>query len=120
MHELSIAQSLVQLVTEQVAAEELPQVRNIKLRIGALSCVHPDSLLFSFDLVTQDTPLGGVELIIETIPVVIYCAQCNSLETLPGIQSFRCPRCQQPSADIRAGRELDLEAIELEPQKAVS
>jgi hydrogenase nickel incorporation protein HypA/HybF len=114
MHELSIANSLVELVAQQVALEEQSQVRVIKLRIGALSCVHRDALMFSFDLVTQDTPLSHAKLDIETVPISIYCPKCDTIEQLDGIQSLRCPQCQTPSADIRSGRELDLYSLELE------
>jgi hydrogenase nickel incorporation protein HypA/HybF len=47
------------------------------------------------------------------VPVVIWCAVCGREVTLPGIQKFACPECGTPSGDIRAGRELDLESIEL-------
>ncbi|MCC6511817.1 MAG: hydrogenase maturation nickel metallochaperone HypA [Pirellulaceae bacterium] len=114
MHELSIANSLVELVAQQVSLEEQSQVRVIRLRIGALSCVHRDALMFSFDLVTQDTPLSHAKLDIETVPISIYCPECDSIEQLDGIQSFRCPQCQTSSADIRSGRELDLYSLELE------
>lgn len=113
MHELSIANSLVELVKQQIDANELSQVRALKLRIGALSCVHADALLFSFDLVTESTPLHQAELEIETVPVSIYCTHCDSVEPLAGIQSFRCPKCLTPSADIRTGQELELHSIEL-------
>ncbi len=112
MHELSIATNLVELVTQHLPAGGA-KVQSVRLRIGALSCVHADALRFSFELVTEGTLLQGAALAIDTVPISIYCKNCDSIEAIEGIQSFRCPRCETPSADIRSGQELDLESIEL-------
>ncbi len=117
MHELSIATKIVELVTQHLP-DGSAQVLAVRLRIGALTCVHADSLRFSFKLVTEGTPMQTATLQIDTVPISIYCAICNSIETIQGIQSFRCPNCQEPSADIRSGQELDLESIELIEQES--
>jgi len=114
VHELSIASRVVELVAEQVRAAGAERAVTITLRIGALSCVHEDALRFSFDLVREGTPAAGAELRIVMVPVTIWCAACGREVALPGIQRFACPVCGTPSGDIRAGRELDLESIELE------
>jgi hydrogenase nickel incorporation protein HypA/HybF len=93
-------------------------VAAVTLKIGALSCVHGDALRFSFNLVREGTPLAAAELRIVTVPVVIWCAACGREVALPGIQKLACPECGTPSGDIRAGRELDLESIELANEAA--
>jgi len=113
VHELSIASRIVELVGEQVLAAGGGRVAAVTLKIGALSCVHEDALRFSFNLVREETPLADAELRIVTVPVVIWCTACGREITLPGIQKFACPECGAPSGDIRAGRELDLESVEL-------
>ena len=118
MHELSIASRIVELVGEQVLAAGGGRVAAVTLKIGALSCVHEDALRFSFNLVREGTPLADAELRIVTVPVVIWCTACGREVTLPGIQKFACPECGAPSGDIRAGRELDLESIELDDEAA--
>ena len=117
MHELSIAHSLVEIASEHAAVAGADKVAAITLRIGALSCVHESALRFSFELVAQDTPLEGAELKIKSVPVSVYCQQCEREVILPGIQRFRCPVCDTPSADVREGRELDLESIEFFEQQ---
>jgi hydrogenase nickel incorporation protein HypA/HybF len=113
VHELSIANKLVEIVLEHAKDSGCGRVQQINLRIGALSCVHRDALLFSFDLVAADTDLASAKLQITDLPVTIYCEKCDAIQELPGIQSFHCPVCQTPSADIRQGQELDIESIEL-------
>ena len=61
------------------------------------------------------TELLGARLEIIDVPVRIWCPDCSAERELPGIQRFACPECGRLSGDIRAGRELDLESIELEP-----
>jgi len=113
MHELSIANSLVELATEHAALAGAEKITSLTLRIGALSCVHKSALEFSFELVTKDTILDGAELKIIDVPVTVFCAPCGLEVQLPGIQNFRCPICNTPSADIRQGKELDLDSIEI-------
>lgn len=113
MHELSIAQRVIELVADQVRAAGAVRATAVTLRIGALSCVHEDALRFSFGLVCEGTPAAGAELRIVAVPVTIWCAACGREVALPGIQKFACPICGTLSGDIRAGRELDLESIEL-------
>lgn len=119
MHELSIAHSLVEVATEHARAHGAAGIRTIRLRIGQLSCVHRQALEFSFELVTEGTLLEGAQLEIEEVPVAIFCEPCGVVVELPDIQRFRCPRCETPSADIRQGRELDIESLEVvDPQPA--
>lgn len=113
MHELSLATSVVELATRHAAEQGGGRVTAVTLRIGRLSCVHEDALRFSFDLVRAGTPLADARLEIVPVPVRIWCPACGGERELPGIQRFACPDCGTPSADIRAGRELDLESIEL-------
>jgi hydrogenase nickel incorporation protein HypA/HybF len=113
MHELSIASRIVELVTEQVRAAGARRATAVTLRIGELSGVHEDALRFSFDLVGEGTPAAGADLRVVRVPVTIWCVACGCEAVLPGIQKFACPACGAPSGDIRSGRELDLESIEL-------
>jgi hydrogenase nickel incorporation protein HypA/HybF len=113
MHELSIATSIVEAVTGQLQEHGGGRVAAVNLRIGRLSCVHEDPLRFSFDLVREGTPLEAAELRIEEVPVAIWCPSCEAERELPGIQSFACPACGTRSGEIRRGRELDLDSIEL-------
>ena len=113
MHELSVAHSLVEIALDEM--ERVPESRIIALhlRIGALSGLVTDALLFAWDVVSEGTKLQGAALKIEDVPVVIFCPVCQQEQTLPGHQIFRCPRCNAKSADIRRGRELELVALEV-------
>jgi hydrogenase nickel incorporation protein HypA/HybF len=116
MHELSIATSIVDSVTETVAAYPGARVLEVRLRIGALASVVEDSLHFCWTIVIENTPLVGSRLVVHTLPIVIHCTSCNADSQLTGVQNFRCPRCGQIAADFLEGRELEIESIEIEDQ----
>ena len=115
MHELSIATAVIDEVSKHVAGAGGGRVLAITLRIGRLSCVQEEPLRFCFDLARADTELSGARLEIIDVPVRIWCPACGAERELPGVQSLACPECGRLSGDIRAGRELDLESIEMEP-----
>jgi len=113
MHELSIANNIVEIAAEHARQQGGGRVTEVTLRIGRLSCVHEDALRYSFDLVTEGTPLAGASLAVIEVPVRIWCPTCSAEVELPGIQRFACPACGHLSGDIRAGRELDIESIQI-------
>ncbi len=113
MHELSIAHGIVEVVTEAARAAGANSVTAVHLRIGKLAGVEAGALEFSYELVTERTMLAGSRLVIEELPVVIYCATCRANQELPGVQRFRCPSCDTPSGEIRQGRELEVASIEI-------
>ncbi len=120
MHELSLVTQLVELAVEALEADRdadltVERVGAVHLRVGVLAGVVEDALRFSYDVATQNTPLEGSRLVIETVPLAIHCKECDHTVVLPGTQSLRCPRCSTLSNDIRQGRELELTSLELSP-----
>lgn len=114
MHELSIVTSVVETVIESLEAYPGARVEEVRLRVGVLSAVDIDSLEFCWGLATEGTPLAGSRLAVRSLPVVMHCAACRADVELDGVQSFLCPRCQAPCSNMRQGRELEIEAIEIE------
>src|ERR1035438_4947273 len=113
MHELSLVSSVVDSVTEALAAYPGAKVKEVRLRVGALSAVIEDSLQFCFGIATEDTPLAGSKLVVNIVPVTVHCAACGNDGEMESLQSFRCPTCGEPAIDVRHGRELEIEAIEI-------
>jgi hydrogenase nickel incorporation protein HypA/HybF len=113
MHELSIAVSLIEAAAEE--AERLGGVRveALHLRLGPLSGVVREALLFSFDLAAEGTAIQGARLEIEEVPVVVFCPVCSEEQPLPSIQDFRCPVCGTPTPEVVRGRELELATMEV-------
>jgi hydrogenase nickel incorporation protein HypA/HybF len=116
MHELSIAMSIVEAAQEEAQRRGV-RVNAVHLRLGALSGVVKDALLFSFEMACQDTPLEGSQLIVEDLPVIVFCAQCQKEQTLNSVQLFACPGCGTPTMDVRQGKELEVFALEVEDEE---
>ena len=114
MHELSIVLGVIETVSESAKAANAKKIIATHLRVGALAGVVKDALLFSFEIASKDTPLEGSDLVIEELPPVIFCKVCDQTVELDSIQSFRCPVCDTPSADLRQGKELEIRSIEIE------
>lgn len=112
MHELSIAQNILEIVLVNLPAGEDRSVRSVKVRVGQLSGVVPDSLEFCFDAITQGTPLQGVALDIERVPFVMKCKTCDSsFQSEAGI--VLCPTCGGVDVEVLSGTELQVVEIDL-------
>ncbi|MDP2366449.1 MAG: hydrogenase maturation nickel metallochaperone HypA [Ignavibacteria bacterium] len=112
MHELSIAQEIFSIVQQNVDEENLNSVKNVKVKIGKLSNILPDSLLFCFDAIKTNTKLQNVELKIDISPVIIECNDCLTKSEIEP-PDFSCPKCNGINIKMTGGDELFVEEIEL-------
>ena len=113
MHELSIAMSIVEIACEESARHGNAPIEAVHLRLGTLSGVVKEALLFSWGVACDGTPAAGSRLAIEDVPVRIWCSHCGAEHTLAGPFEMLCPHCGAVVTEIRAGRELDVTALEL-------
>lgn len=114
MHELSIAMSIIELVEEESEKRGGAQVTAVHLKLGELSGVVKEALLGSFELACEQSSLRNARLVIEDIPVRIFCPKCNAQRLISSIQLFCCAECGTLSAEIVQGRELEVAALEIE------
>ncbi len=113
MHELSVALSILDQIEESAAREGIERVSAVHLRVGALSGIAPDALLFAWDLASADTVAASSVLRIEDVPLSVFCERCGAERAPPSGQGLVCPVCGEPSSTIVRGRELALVAIEV-------
>ena len=114
MHELSIAQAVVDTACKHAAGR---RVTVVSLRCGRLRQVVPDALDFMFGLVARETVCEGARLEQEIVPARLRCAPCAhewEIET----PAFRCPRCGGAQVAVLSGEELEVESIEVEEDAA--
>jgi hydrogenase nickel incorporation protein HypA/HybF len=114
MHELSIAMSMIEMATEEAERRGGVSVCAIHLKLGELSGVVKEALLFSYEVACEGTPLEGSRLVIEEVPVVVYCPACRVETTLASVQQFCCAQCLAPTAEVVKGKELEVVALEIE------
>lgn len=113
MHELSVAMSIIE-VAEEEAERRGARVEAVHLRLGPLAGVVKEALLSSYEIARENTTLAGSRLIIEEMPIVVYCPTCQAKRTLGSIQEFVCPECRTSASEVVQGRELEVFALELQ------
>ena len=105
--------SIVEGASQEALSRGGAQVHAVHLKLGPLSGVVKEALLFSYHIACEGTLLEGSELVIEEVPVVVYCETCRAERVLHSIQRFCCPTCGTLTPDMISGRELELVAIEI-------
>ena len=108
MHELAIAQSVVECVLERTGERGVTSVR---LQVGRLAGVVPEALTFCFDLATSGTTLDGADLVIVQPAGRASCRACDSEFDLEDL-ILLCP-CGSADVDVTAGRELQVMSVEV-------
>lgn len=116
MHELSIAQNIIEIIRQSVPPENLNNVKAVKVKVGEVSGVVPESLEFSFQAITSETDLYQAYLEIEKIPFVIKCNVCMK-ESNNEFGMRICGFCGSNNVEVISGTELYV--IELELQSKV-
>ena len=113
MHEVSLVESIVDLVAEERRKQPFSRVRMIRLTVGALGHAEPDALRFCFDAVTRGTVADGARLEIDIVPGVGWCAVCHQSVKLAE-RFAACPVCDDGPVRLTAGDELRLAELEVE------
>jgi hydrogenase nickel incorporation protein HypA/HybF len=114
MHELSIAMSIIELAQEESERHGGAQVSAVHLKLGALSGVVKEALLGSFEMACEETLLKSARLIVEDVPVLIFCRSCETQRPISSVQLFCCAECGTPSSEVVQGKELEVVALEIE------
>jgi hydrogenase nickel incorporation protein HypA/HybF len=112
MHELSIANALIDQVCEHAASSGAERVAAISIRMGALSGISR-ALYFCFPSASRGTICEGAILHIHEVPLTVMCTHCEAVKTPAALYNFRCPDCGRPTPKVLTGREMQLVSIEL-------
>ena len=115
MHELSIAQSLMQLVLAEAEKANARKVLTVSLKVGELTGVVPDSLFFCFELLSKSTIAENAKIIIEKVPLRGYCSQCKDSFAITQ-NRYQCTTCGNTHIDLTSGRELQIDHLEIEDE----
>lgn len=112
MHELSIAQSIIEIVEQAVAPSDYPAVNAVRVRVGEISGVVPDSLDFCFSAAVAGSSLSNARLQIEYVPLRMECKSCSNIFASE-LGNIQCPRCEKTETAVVSGTELQVVEIEL-------
>jgi hydrogenase nickel incorporation protein HypA/HybF len=113
MHEMGIANSVLDAVRTEAARYPGSVLRSVGVRIGELAAIDADALRFCFDALVRDTELEALELAIEICPRRHRCSACGR-EIIVHNYDVRCSCGAQDQSECIGGDELDLAFIEVE------
>lgn len=111
MHEMSLCESIVQIIEDQARVQQFGKVRRVVLDIGALSSVDVDALRFCFDVVAAHSVAQGAALDIHTAPAQAWCMPCATRVDIAQ-RVDPCPLCGGHQVVVEGGDEMRI--IELE------
>lgn len=113
MHEMSLAESVLQIIEDASRKQGYTRVKTVWLEIGQLACVEQESLRFCFDEVMRDSIAHQARLEIIEIAGQGWCAKC-SIEMPISALYEACPNCGSYEIQVTGGDEMRVRELEVE------
>jgi hydrogenase nickel incorporation protein HypA/HybF len=111
MHEMGIAQNIMDIVEQEMVRHGATRLTTIRLVVGEFTAIVPESLTFCLEVITKDTPNEGVKLEIDKVPLTGRCTDCGEDFVIQEYQ-FICPKCNSNKVETISGKELFVKEIE--------
>jgi hydrogenase nickel incorporation protein HypA/HybF len=118
MHELSIAQNILDIIGDHVSSEQRRQIRSIRLKVGEQAGVVPESLEFCFNILIDGTSLQGAVLEMERVPFMVKCNSCGKTSTNESGILF-CSSCNVNDVVMISGNELQITEMEISDEEKI-
>ena len=113
MHELAVAQALVEQVDAVIDQHQASNAALIRVRIGPLAGVVPELLASAFPLAAAGSRMEHATLDFALTPITVHCQTCGA-DTEAAMNRLICGDCGDWRTQILSGDELLLESVELE------
>lgn len=113
MHEMSLAEGILEIVADTARAQGATRVRDITLEIGALAGVEVDALRFCLDTVLRNSVAAGARVSVERVPGRGWCLACSTEVEIAQLYD-PCPRCGAYQVTPTAGRDMRVKDVLLE------
>ncbi len=112
MHEMSLAQNIIDIVDEYMQEEE-GKLLEVAVEVGELVAVVPDSLTFCYEALVENTRYQGSKMSIKVLPLSATCTHCSHSFNIEDF-NFICPHCRKTEVKIDKGQELRISHLEVE------
>lgn len=113
MHEMAIAEGILQIVEDAAVQQGFKRVTEVRLEIGALSGVEVDALNFCLDMVLKDSIAAGARLEFDKLPGVGYCLECGATVPVNALYEA-CPNCGSYQVQATGGTEMRVKDLLVE------
>ncbi|HMU38993.1 MAG TPA: hydrogenase maturation nickel metallochaperone HypA [Pseudomonadota bacterium] len=118
MHELSLALSLLRLVSEAASHAGASRVKRVMLDVGEGSGVHSEALTFCFQEAARGTLAEGAEILVKRVPLKLHCRHCLKTSS-PSEFRLVCEACGESTVDLCDGLDLSVSAIDIETENSL-
>jgi hydrogenase nickel incorporation protein HypA/HybF len=113
MHEMSLAEGVLQILEDAAREQSFTRVRTVWLEIGRLSAVEPEAMRFCFDAVTRGSLAEGATLEIIAVPGVGQCLSCGKTVEIAA-RYDPCPSCGGYGIHPTGGTEMKIRELEVD------
>ncbi len=112
MHEMSLAQNILDIVDEYMR-DEKGKLLEVAVEVGELVAVVPDSLTFCYEALVDNTSYEGSKIVIKVLPLSATCKNCSKSFKIEDF-NFICPQCKNTDVMVQSGQELRISHLEVE------
>ena len=112
MHELSLAQSILEIIDEYAGKHGFKKVNSLSLTLGRLACVETSTLCTAFEIQAKGSCAEGAKLNFKILPPRIHCFECSKDLEVKEFGSD-CPKCGSPEVTLIDGTE-ELKIIDMD------
>jgi len=113
MHEMSLAEGVLQLIEDSAKTQDFSRVKTVWLEIGQLAGVEVEAMKFCFDAVVHDSIAEGAKLEIIEIPGQAWCLQCSEVVHVQALfDAF--PKCGSHQVQVTGGNEMRVKELDVE------
>lgn len=113
MHELSLAEGIIELLENQAKTQQFSRVKQVWLTIGELAGVEVDALTFCLDVVSKNTLADGALFHLLREPGRGWCMACSQEVSL-SVRFDACPHCGKYQVQVTGGDEMRVSELEVE------
>lgn len=113
MHEMSLAEGVLQLIEDSAKTEHFSRVKTVWLEIGQLAGVEVEAMKFCFDAVTRDSIAQDAKLEIIETPGQAWCLHCAEVVNVTALYDA-CPKCGSHQVQVTGGNEMRVKELDVE------
>jgi hydrogenase nickel incorporation protein HypA/HybF len=113
MHEMSLAESVREIVEDTARANGARRIASVRLEIGKLAQVEIDAMRFAFDVVMHGTLADAARLDIVETEGSAWCMQCSRAVTI-AMRGDACPHCASHQLQVSGGDRMRVIDIQIE------
>ena len=110
MHELSLCEAIAGVVRPYADGRHVDIVR---VKIGALRQVVPESLTFCWTLLRDHEDMPDAELELEFVTAEVKCRSCGAQSEITSAWSIWCPRCDSSDVEVLRGNEFLVTSLDV-------